>query len=405
MNTILLRRIAGIVLVVCFFIALSSTAQTFSYSDALSAEGFTLKNSSDKVVAIDYSVHSFELVDVTVKGEPMKSVTLPGSFLFNEEGAPDLPGYSRYIAIPQGATANLKVICVQSEIIQNVEVAPAPRIPKDNEDGPLFYRKERKIYNKNSYYPEHPVSISTLQKIRGVDVVMVGVTPFQYNPVTKELVVYRDLKIEIEFQGGNGHFGEDRLRSRFWDPILEDAIFNYSSLPVIDYAARIQEPTDLAGFEYLIICPNGTDFQAWADSIRIFRIAEGISTVVKTLTDVGGNTTTAIENYINTAYNTWTPAPAAILLLGDYGTNASNNVIAPIYNSYCASDNIYADVDNDHMPDICLARMTANNATQLQVMCTKFLDYERNPPTSALFYNKPITALGWQTVRWFQICS
>ena len=405
MNTSRFFRAAGIWLAASLLTTSTLVGQKTTYPDAWSAEGFTLKNSSDQSVSIDYSIHSFELVDVIVNGAAMKSVTLPGSFLFNEEGAPDLPGYSRYIAIPQGATATLKIITMQSEIIQNVEVAPAPRIPKDNEDGPLAYHKNKKIYNKDIHYPKNPVQLSTPQKIRGVDVVMLGITPFQYNPVTKELVVYRDLKVEIQFQGGNGHFGEDRLRSRFWDPILEDAIVNHSSLPVIDYNVRIQEPTDLAGFEYLIICPNSTTYLAWADSIKNFRIAEGISTVVKTLTDVGGNTTTAIENYINTAYNTWTPAPAAVLLMGDYGTNANINVLSPIYNNYCASDNIYADVDNDHMPDICLARMLANNITQLETMCTKFLDYERNPPTSASFYNEPITALGWQTVRWFQICS
>ena len=49
--------------------------------------------------------------------------------------------------------------------------------------------------------------------------------------------------------------------------------------------------------------------------------------------------------------------------------------------------------------------MTANNEAQLQVMVTKFLEYERNPNTNFDFYNKPITALGWQTERWFQICS
>jgi hypothetical protein len=38
-------------------------------------------------------------------------------------------------------------------------------------------------------------------------------------------------------------------------------------------------------------------------------------------------------------------------------------------------------------------------------MVTKILNYERTPPTSADFYNHPITALGFQTERWFQICS
>jgi hypothetical protein len=35
------------------------------------------------------------------------------------------------------------------------------------------------------------------------------------------------LEIEIEFRGGNGQFGEERFRSRFWDPILADAILNF----------------------------------------------------------------------------------------------------------------------------------------------------------------------------------
>ena len=52
---------------------------------------------------------------------------------------------------------------------------------------------------------------------------MLGITPFQYNPVTKELIVYRDIKVEVEFIGGNGHFGADSFRSRWWDPILSDA--------------------------------------------------------------------------------------------------------------------------------------------------------------------------------------
>ena len=50
-----------------------------------------------------------------------------------------------------------------------------------------------------------------MSEIRGVDVLMLGITPFQYNPVTKELIVYKDLKVEVTYTGGNGHVGDDRL--------------------------------------------------------------------------------------------------------------------------------------------------------------------------------------------------
>ncbi|MCD4791454.1 MAG: PKD domain-containing protein, partial [Bacteroidales bacterium] len=96
--------------------------------------------------------------------------------------------------------------------------------------------------------------------------------------------------------------------------------------------------------------------------------------------------------------------PAAVLLLGDYGTSG-NTIISPTWNSYCVSDNIYADVDNDDLPDIIFARMTAQNATHLETMITKFLDYERTPPTNPDFYDNPITAMGYQSDRWFQLCS
>lgn len=388
-----------------FLLLATSVAQTISYTDSWSDSGITLRSSDTKAVMVDYSISQFTVEDVQIDGKQMKNVLLPGTFLFNESGCPNLPGNGRYIAIPQGAVPKLRIIASRVETISNLEIAPAPVIPKENEGGPLVYPTNLQVYAKNSFYPAEPVTISAPSRIRGVDVVMLGITPFQYNPVTKELRIYRDLQISLTFEGGNGHFGEDRLRSRFWDPILEDALLNYTSLPQIDYDARFLEPTDIPGFEYLIICPNGAAFTQWADSIRQFRIQQGISTTVKTLTEVGGNTTTAIESYINNAYNTWTPAPAAVLLLGDYGTDASSTVISPIYNSYCVSDNIFGDVDNNHLPDISMARITANNAAQLQVMCSKFLSYERNPPTASYFYQHPISALGWQTERWFQICS
>ena len=44
----------------------------------------------------------------------------------------------------------------------------------------------------NKFYPEEPIQISKQEKIRGIDVVMLGITPFHYNPVTKQLIVYRD---------------------------------------------------------------------------------------------------------------------------------------------------------------------------------------------------------------------
>jgi hypothetical protein len=396
------------------FLAILSVLSSFAmaqttkvtYTDNLGHAGFNLDRQSPSGVKITFSVNEFTFDHRNINGENLNVVELPGNFLPNNEGAPDLPSSAKNIAVPRGAKATYTITRMQKEVFQNIEMAPAPRIPLETERGPLQYNKDLSIYTKNAFYPAQPVRLGEPSKIRGVDMVMLGISPFQYNPVTKELIVYRDLEVEVSFVGGNGQFGEEKYRSRWWDPIMQDAIYNFASLPVVDYGKRTatRSPSDI-GFEYLIITPTDPIFQQWADSIKLFRNQQGINTGIVTLATVGGNTTTAIENYVNNAYNTWSIPPAAVLLLGDFGTSATNSITAPIWDSYCVSDNIYADVDDDQMPEIAFARITANNAAQLEVMVHKFMNYERNPPTSPAFYNHPITALGWQTERWFQICS
>jgi len=390
-------------------VTFGTQAQQYNYSDSWGKAGFNLVASESSAIEVVYSVPMFQLEDQIINGEMMKNIMLPGNFLFNDAGAPNLPGNGRYIAIPQGSTPSIRIISQRTEVFQNVEIQPAPVIPTDNDDNPLVFTKNMDIYGKDAFYPASPVTISEVSQIRGADAIILGVTPFQYNPVTKELIVYRDLQIAIDCDGGSGVYGNDRLRSPYWDGMMADALLNYTALPAIDYTERmniaLQNPTEDDECEYIIISPTGADFLRWADSIAKFRNEQGILTKVFTVDEVGGNTTNAIETFINNAYNTWSIPPAACLLLGDYGTDGTASIISPIWNSYCASDNIYADVDGDQMPDVIMARMTANNDAQLTIFITKFLDYERMPETDTAFYNHPITALGWQTERWFQICS
>jgi len=399
-----MKRTTLMIIILVAFASMVFASQVIEYNDSWADAGFSLEQRNSSGVTVNYSIKEFSLNDIRINGENLVNVLLPDVLLQNDEGAPNLAGGGRLIALPQGAYARFNIVSKRTEIFSNIEIAPAPRIPLDTDDSPLEYNRDQTVYTKDAYYPANPVTLGKQTQMRGVDVVMLGITPFQYNPVTKELVVYRDLQVEVEFIGGNGHFGADNLRSRWWDPILSDNLINFGSLPIMDYTSNYRTRD---GAEYLIICPDNADFLAWADSIKTFRTKQGISTLVMTTAEVGGNTVTAIENFVDDIMDPttgWDPAPAAILLMGDYGTTG-NTIVSPIWDNYCASDNIYADVSGNSMPDVVFARMTAQNATHLETMVTKFLNYERTPPTNPDFYDHPITALGWQTERWFQICS
>ena len=214
--------------------------------------------------------------------------------------------------------------------------------------------------------------------------------------------------MKVSFIGGNGHFGEDRLRSRWWDPMLQNIFLNYASLPRVEYKTISESLTE--DFEYIIITPDNPDYLPWADSIKNWRTEQGIRTGIVTLTQIGGNNATLIEDYIDNAYNNWDIPPVAVLFLADYGTGGAtgNGIIVPTYSggyTTCISDNLYADVNEDQLPDIVVGRLVAQNPSQLEIMVHKFIDYETQPPTNPNYSAHPVSAGGWQSDRWFILCA
>ncbi len=401
------RSLQGIVLVGLGALLLSAPAlaETVHVAQPAGEVGLALRGQSPAGVTLHFGLDRFDLTPVAVAGERMQAVTLAGVLLPNDAGAPDLPGLGRYVAVPRGATARLTVVSARTEVLRDMAIAPAPVLPAENDDRPLIYERTAAIYERNAPYPAEPVRLSEPMVMRGVDAVIVGITPFQYNPITRELVIYTELELRIDFVGGSGVFGDPRLRSRFWEPILRGHLLNYESLPAPEFPSPADGGRD--GYEYVIITPTDAGFVGWANMLQSWRQLQGISTGVFT-TATTGTTATAIESWLNNAYNTWAVPPAAFLILGDYPSSGDGRDVAitsPIWNSYCVSDNIYADVNGDNLPDMAHARICARTSTELGAMITKMLDYEQNPYTDPDFYDQPIIAGGWQTERWFILCT
>ena len=407
-----MKKFLPIVLAFALFAFIGNTAiaQTFDYP-VKGKQGFSLTEKTRDGLHITYNLGRMSLNQLSYRGEEMSEITISGVAIPANAGSPNLPVESRMMAIPQGSQASLRVVSFEKETIHNVNVAPALRIQSENEEPDMNYVKDMAIYGKDAFYPAEPFVMGN-SYIRGVDAVTVAITPFQYNPVTKDLVVYTNVELVVEFEGGNGHFGEDRLRSPYWDPILAAELLNYDQLPVIDYEARMQRwlRDEDKGAEYIIVTPNNDAWAEYANQLKEYRTRQGIITKVYRLDDMPANSTSAMKSWFHSAYNTWEIAPVAVCLLGDHGTNMGQYIpaeTAPHPYGSCITDNGYADVvGNDNLPDIVFSRLIAETPAELPVFVGKQLEYEyTNPNMDPDFYTRPITALGWQTERWFQICS
>ncbi len=339
----------------------------------------------------------------------MHTITVKGIIAPNDYGMPALPTFNRFIAIPQGAKALVEVRSGRSERLTGINIAPSEGSYAENDPEPPFY-KNPKVYANNAFYPAKNHLVAEPQSLRGVDAIHLGLSPFQFNPVTHELAVSRTIDIDIRFEGGNGHFGDDRLRSRYWDPILRNTIINHECLEPIDYDARMQQwsRTHPTGCEYLIITPDNNAYEAAAQQLANYRRRQGILTQTMRVTDTHATNSSELQQWFHDIYHSWDIPPVAVCLIGESGNDLQQYVPGHITphpkDGFITSDNPYADVDHDGLPDMCFSRILAQNESELPIFFNKLYEYEYTNVVEAPYYYKhPLTAMGWQNNKWFQI--
>lgn len=178
-----------------------------------------------------------------------------------------------------------------------------------------------------------------------------------------------------------------------------------------DYEIRNVIDNNLDGCNYLIVTPDNQGIRQWADTLARFRNEQGILTKVININEIEVNYPIQIKDYFNDIYNNWHLAPSAILLLGDYSLDKTKGIATFYLRDNTESDlpyltdNKLVDFNDDNLPEIVIARMPAANAEQAELMVKKTIHYERFPSTNPDYYSRPVTAMGFEEARWFQLCS
>ena len=378
-------------------------------------QGFSIESSTNSALSLHFSITDIGLTNIERDNAKGQEILLEGCFAANAEGLPNLPFVNQYIALPRGAKVSVEVKEKASQTLQDIELLPAAPLQMNGEDKRPAMHWDMSVFGKDADYPFENVTINQTTQIRGLDVALISVTPFRYNPIRKTLEVFYDMDIEVRFEGGNGQFGDTRYYHPEWEHILRDLVINNDMLPEVHYYDRLNEAIQNReeGCEYLIIAPDDSTFLAWADTLKLFRMKQGILTKVVTTTDCGSNEAEDIRNYILNAYNNWAIPPVAVLLFGGNQKNSDFGLKPFIYTMpqnewdvyHYPTDNPFADMNGDSIPDLAISRFAAYDANDCQTLVRKTIDYELNPPTDPHYYDHPIITSGYEEDKWFMITS
>jgi len=347
-----------------------------------------------------------KLLTVQAEGDTYTQLVIPGVEDWSgTPGDPAVPMLRRLVGVPIGAECSIDVSCVEAETIR-MKLYPAQDEPVDADDPfatPPFVRNE-KTYATNAFYPAEHYNFTFVGEMREMRLFLLEVPAGQYNPVTEELRLFKDVRADIKFQGGAGGFIRENTAHAFDNQtprIAELAINNVSIVKDV----LVANAAEILGEEFMILTPP--DLKSAADTLASWKRKKGISTQVFTVMDgedSGPDTNTTIDELIHDEYNYSKIRPSYVLLLGDA------NLIPCFYpaaqgsvgSATIGSDWQYAilgDPATDKVPDFAVGRIPAKTLEEAEAVVNKIIAYEETPPENADFYRNAAIAAQFECCR------
>ncbi|MEW6356547.1 MAG: C25 family cysteine peptidase [Planctomycetota bacterium] len=131
----------------------------------------------------------------------------------DDPGAPLLPRRTFPIPLPEGKRAGVTVLSAETEEIENIAIAPAPRwVVRDLAGGKSRLAEKGKwalvpeavtpsaVYSQDELWPPTIVRVEEGGRMGGQDLAFLTVTPVTYNPVAKQAVFHKRIRVRLAFE-------------------------------------------------------------------------------------------------------------------------------------------------------------------------------------------------------------
>ena len=391
----------------------SAFGQTISLRSADQAE--CIKSDMNGFKA-SFSFSSLDASTVETPRGELSEIHIEGTYPNGNVGEPQLPMFTRLIAIPIGATP-IVTVGAHSETeyalsdygIGTVSAMQAP-IRKNDEPSTQEYAYSEAAYARNSYNDDPIAMVEVLGTMRGITLGRLIIQPVRYNPVAGTVKVFNDIEVNVDFQNGDAESTEKMFKSTCSPAFISvyDQIFNIDMLMDGSTRDAYTDHPDMYNtpVKMLVICYSGFQGNAALNSWLQWKLQKGYYVDIY-YTSETGTSASAIASFIKTKYNASISAGNAytyLIVIGDTGQipqYMNKNIDSSVGN--CASDLGYASVNfssstNNYFPDMYYSRMSVENTTHLTNYINKVLTYEKYEFTDGGNYlNNVILVGGWDS--------
>jgi len=331
----------------------------------------------DHELQFEIRIPGIEILEGTIEGHIYDRVEIVQGGFNIDPGAPEVPNYSKLIAIPATSGVRVELEVLESEDFLNIDLMPAQGVdPVDFVSKKSSVSYSDAIYSKDEFYPTDNAISGEPALMRGIRLIPIQMNPVKYNPVSKKLRVAHRFKVTVHFEGTDPRNSPTlplRPMSRAWADLTRASVMNFDDLDV-DIV-----PTG----SYLIVCENNSEL---LDTILppLIDWKRRKGHVVDVLTFNGGANNTTIKSLIQNYYDNAEIPPEFVFLVGD----VSGDYTLPGWNAgMWPSDQIdhkYSLLEGgDFLADVAVGRMPAVDDIEAITMRNKIFYYEKMPQTGS----------------------
>ena len=321
---------------------------------------------------INYSLEELNLESVENEYGFFYRASAPGHTHTYEAGKPELPVLSRLITIPEGAEYKIHISDVtktrlhpSSKKIKGMLYPAQESESKSGTQRKKEFRIDRETYASKKIIPADTVRIEPVGTLRNNRLYNIIISPVRYNPRTNSLEVITSMRIEITNIALSGRKSATLPdESLLFSQSLEKSVLNFNPGEVIpgfsDKPVKMIILTDTT-FKKLL-----TPFLKW-------KTQKGFDLkVLYRGKKYAGDTYAEIKTTLTGIYNSSTPKPEYLLIIGDTKK-------VPYYGNGNITDMYYGefDGDGDYIPEMFIGRLPVSDTTQLKNVLSKIIQYEK----------------------------
>ncbi|MFO7810636.1 MAG: C25 family cysteine peptidase, partial [Candidatus Delongbacteria bacterium] len=307
-----------------------------------------------------------------------------GSKNSHRVGTPQLPVFRELLQFPGSSTPVIKIVSrTEKEYfldelgIKNRIIPSQPSYSKSTSPEMRKFVINENEYEEPGYKQNTLVSVKKSGNVRGVSIGVLEIEPVSYDPVNNSIKVVSDLKIRVEYSGGDINW--EKTRTEQFSPYFEGHLkkcLNYTPLDSKQDITVYPVTYLIAANEVLENNEKLQEFTDWKIQ-KGFNVTTGFFPSTASVNDV--------DSWVENNYNILEPKPSFLLIIGDvsgtYYVPTEQNPALGSTGNVSVSDLIYGVIgetsESNRIPSIHVGRFSVNDLTELDAQIDKTLWYER----------------------------